>query len=97
MMKAEVGKYILSEKTLVEMNKQKFRFPPTPVITIDSVESDKVSYVVSNEFVEGNSPVADKISSGEKKEYSYSMEGTATIYDEEYDYTIENEMVIECR
>lgn len=46
--------------------------------------------------VEDNFPVSDYITSGETKKYSYCKECTATIYDEDYDYTIEREMMIEC-
>ena len=92
-MEAKVGEYILEDKTIVPL---KNNSKEKPLITITSVDNERVSYVVSSEFVEGNFPVSDSITSGEKKEYSYCKECTATIYDEDYDYTIEREMMIEC-
>ena len=94
LMEAKIGEYILEDKVIVLL---KNNSKEKPLITITSVDDEKVTYVVSSEFVEGNSSVADTISFGEKKEYSYCKECTATIYDEEYDYTIEREMVIECK
>lgn len=67
------------------------------MFTIKSVDTKKIEYLVSGKFVEGNSSVFDTIASGEKKEYSYSRDCVATIYDEDYDYTIKNEIVIECK
>lgn len=93
LMEAKVGEYILEDKTIVPL---KNNSKEKPLITITSVDNERVSYVVSSEFVEGNFPVSDSITSGEKKEYSYCKECTATIYDEDYDYTIEREIMIEC-
>jgi len=68
-----------------------------PLITITSVDEDKMSFVVPSHYVDGNDSVLDSISSGEKKKYSCSRDCVATIYDEDYDYTIKNEIVIECK
>ena len=82
---------------LVEKEKQNLTYPPLPIITINSVDAEKVEYVVSGEFVEGKSPVPEIVTIGDKKEYHYSMDATATIYDEDYDYTIEGRLVVECK
>ena len=97
MMKAKVGEYLMIGNELVEKDKQNLIYPPEPIITINTVDAEKVEYVVSSEFVEGKSPVSDVIAAGEKKEYSYSIETTNTIYDEDYDYTIERVLEIECK
>lgn len=95
LMKAKTGEYIVSEKVLVEYDKANYKYPPLPMLTIKSVDSEKVEYLVSSEFVEGNSSVFDFVTSGEKKEYYYSMDCVATIYDEDYDYKIKRRLEIE--
>ena len=97
LMKAKIGEYIVSDKTFVKFNKANYKYPTLPMFTIKSVDTEKVEYLVSSEFVEGNSSVFDTITPGEKKKYSYSRDCVATIYDEDYDYTIKNEIVIECK
>ena len=97
LMKAKVGEYLMIGNELVEKEKQNLTYPPLPIITINSVDAEKVEYVVSGEFVEGKSPVPEIVTIGDKKEYHYSMDATATIYDEDYDYTIEGRLVVECK
>ena len=82
---------------LVEKEKQNLIYPPLPIITINSVDAEKVEYVVSSEFYKEKSPVSEIVTPGDKKEYHYSMDATATIYDEDYDYTIEGRLVVECK
>ena len=96
-MKAKIGEYIVSDKTLVKFDKVNYKYPTLPMFTIKSVDTEKIEYLVSSEFVEGNSSLFDTITPGEKKKYSYSRDCVATIYDEDYDYTIKNEIVIECK
>lgn len=97
LMKAKVGEYLMIRNKLVEKEKQNLIYPPAPIITINSVDTEKVEYIISSEFVEGKSSDSEVIIPGEKKEYYYSMEATATIYDEDYDYTIEGRLVVECK
>ena len=92
---AKVGDYLVSDANILKgrdswVNKQ-------PLITITSIDGEKVNYMVSSEYVDGDIPVTDTISLGDKKKYSYSKNCVATIYDEDYDYTIEREIEIECK
>lgn len=92
LMEAEVDEYIMANKIIVKCDKGSREIP---ILTITSVDDEKMSYVVSSDYVEGNSSVVDTIYSGEKKKYSCCIECTARIYDDEYDYTIEREIIIE--
>lgn len=94
-LEAKVGDYLVSDANILKgrdswVNKQ-------PLITITSIDGEKVNYMVSSEYVDGDIPVTDTISLGDKKKYSYSKNCVATIYDEDYDYTIEREIEIECK
>lgn len=88
----KVGEYLISDANIIK-GKDNWVLK-YPLITITSVENDKINFVVPSEYVEGNSSVLDSISVGEKKEYSYSHDTVATIYDEDYDYTIERRLEI---
>lgn len=66
-------------------------------VTITAVDDEKVSYLISSDYVDCSFPVSDSIASGEKKKYSYTKDAVAKVYDEEYDYTIENSIEIECK
>ncbi|MBQ6015979.1 MAG: hypothetical protein IJL22_06740 [Bacteroidales bacterium] len=58
---------------------------------------DSVSYKVRPEFNPGSTEITDTIRRGESKKYMVSKDGVATIYDEDYDYTIESRLEISCR
>lgn len=93
-LEAKVGKYIISDAEIVKGKKSwVYEYP---LITITSVEDDKVDYVIPGEYVEGDFPVMGTIFIGETKEYSCVINATNTIYDEDYDYTIERALEIEC-
>ena len=94
-LEAKAGDYLISDANILKgrdswVNKH-------PLITITSVDDEKVNYLIPSEYVEGDFSVADTISLGEKKKYSYNKNCVATIYDEDYDYTIEREIEIECK
>ena len=66
-------------------------------IEILEVGPDSVSYKVKPEFISGSVEITDTIRRGESKKYAVSKDGVATIYDEDYDYTIERRLEISCR
>lgn len=94
LMKAKVGKFTLSDRKIVELDDERRQ---RPIITITAVDDEKVSYLISSDYVDSSFPVSDSIVSGEKKKYSYTKDAVAKVYDEEYDYTIENSIEIECK
>ena len=57
---------------------------------IAEVTEDTVSFIVKGQFVTGGNGFTDTLRRGESRRYENSHAATATIYDEDYDYTIEN-------
>lgn len=66
-------------------------------IKIIDVTPDNVTYEVKNEFVPDYKAFNETIHRGETKEYKRSKKCTATIYGDDYDYTIENSLKVICR
>jgi hypothetical protein len=65
-------------------------------IDIVEVTSDSVTYTVKGDFTADSKAFNDTIRRGETKKYEDSRDCTATIYDEDYDYTIESWIEIVC-
>jgi hypothetical protein len=65
-------------------------------IEILEVGPDSVSYKVKPEFNPGSVEITDTIRRGESKKFTVSKDCVATIYDEDYDYTIECRLEICC-
>ena len=59
-------------------------------LEITEVTPDSVSFKVGGGFVEGGQGFTDTLRRGESRRYANSHRATATIYDEDYDYTIES-------
>ena len=66
-------------------------------LNIIEVTSDSVTYEVKGSFTKDSKPFHDTIHRGETKEYQDSRNCTATIYDEDYDYTIESSLKVTCK
>lgn len=67
-------------------------------IQITEVTPDSVSYIVKKIFRRSDDKSSsDTIHRGETKEYKYKSDGTATIYGDEYDYTVEHSLKVSCR
>lgn len=92
---AEVGEFTMENVSILNGTK-KWRNNQV-LITITDISEGRVKYIVPADFAEGDSPAYGSIERGEKAEYGFSQDATATIYDEEYDYTITGSIVIECR
>lgn len=67
------------------------------LITITEISEGKLKYIIPADFAEGDEPTYGSIARGEKAEHGFSLDATATIYEEDYDYTITGSIVIECR
>ncbi len=61
---------------------------------IIEVTPDSVTFEVKSDFAPDYKTFNDTIRRGETKKYENSHEATATIYDEDYDYTIESRLAI---
>ena len=74
------------------------RFSPSDkaAITILAVDHDSVSYEVPGKYFDDFQPRQDTIRRGETKDYKHETKETATIYDDDYDYTICAQMTIDC-
>jgi len=66
-------------------------------IMIMAVTGDSVTFEVSSQFTADNKSFEYTIHRGEKQKFEDIREGTATIYDEDYDYTIKDSLEIFCR
>ena len=66
-------------------------------LKIIEVTSDSVTYEVKSDFAPGYKSFNDTIRRGESKEYQNSKDCVATIYDEDYDYSIESRLYVTCR
>lgn len=66
-------------------------------LNIIEVTPNSVTYEVEGCFTSGRKPFNDTISRGETKEYSDRKKCTATIYGEDYDYTIESSLTVICK
>ena len=66
-------------------------------LNIIEVTSDSVIYEVKGVFTKDSKPFNDTIHRGETKTYHDSRNCTATIYDEDYDYTIESSLTVTCK
>lgn len=65
-------------------------------IEITEVGPDSVSFVVRSVFTHDNKEFTDTLRRGESRRYADSHEATATIYDEDYDYTIDDSLEVRC-
>lgn len=66
-------------------------------LNIIEVTSDSVTYEVKAKFTKGTNPFNDTIHKGETKDYQFYKNSTATIYDEDYDYSIESRLTVICK
>jgi len=66
-------------------------------IEILKAGADSVSYKVKPQFTPDSREITDTVRRGESKKYMVSKDGVATIYDEDYDYTLEESLEISCR
>ena len=66
-------------------------------INIIEVTPESVTYEVKSDFLRDSKAIDETIHRGETKEYKYSKNCTATIYDDDYDYTIESWLKVSCR
>ena len=66
-------------------------------LNILEVTSDSVTYEVKGDFTKDSKPFNDTIHRGETKDYQFYKNCTATIYDEDYDYTIESSLKVTCK
>ena len=63
-------------------------------IEITDVTADSVSFKVRGVFTKGSKEITDTLRRGESRLYADSHEASATIYDEDYDYTIEDSLEV---
>lgn len=63
-------------------------------IEITDVTADSVSFKVRGVFTKDSKEITDTLRRGESRLYADSHEASATIYDEDYDYTIEDSLEI---
>lgn len=78
--------------------KQGYRFDPDEtLIKVIEINGDSVTYEVDKLYFDDKESHIDTIRRGEKKSYKSERDACATIYDEDYDYTIVHEMTIVCR
>lgn len=66
-------------------------------INITKVTPDSVTYEVKGTFKHDSKPSYETILRGETKEYKDSRNCTATIYGDDYDYTVESWLKISCQ
>lgn len=59
-------------------------------LEITEVTPDSVSFVVESQFMKDRKGITDTLRRGESRLYADSHRACATIYDEDYDYTIED-------
>lgn len=65
-------------------------------INIMDVASDSVTFEVKGDFTADGKPLVDTIKRGEQREYKYKRMCTATLYGDEYDYSIVHLLKIGC-
>lgn len=63
-------------------------------IEITEVTADSVSFKVRGVFTKDSNEITDTLRRGESKRYEDSHKATATIYDEDYDYTVEDSLEV---
>lgn len=66
-------------------------------IEIKDVTDDSVTYVVKSKFLDVKNDIVETIKRGETKNYKDERRCTATIYDEDYDYTTGNQLIVSCK
>ena len=66
-------------------------------IDILELTADSVSYIVRGCFMSDSEEIIDTIHRGETKEYVDERKCTATIYGDDYDYTIDDSLKIICK
>lgn len=91
---AKEGEYKMDDVSIIKGTKEWRR--NQQFITITDIKDDCVKFIIPSDFVEGDSPYYGRIARGEKVELGFSRECVATIYDEDYDYTIAGTFVMEC-
>ena len=64
---------------------------------IVEVTADSVTFEVGNDFAPDYKAFNDTIRRGETRKYENSHDAVATIYDDDYDYTIESSLEVTCR
>ncbi len=65
-------------------------------IRIQAVSADSVTFEVKGVFTKDNTPIEATIRRGEIQRYDDVRRCTATIYDEDYDYTVEDLLEVKC-
>lgn len=91
---AEKGSICYENAALISKDSS---FNMKSTFNIIEVTDDSVTYEVKRDFVRGSDGFNDTIRRGETKKYENSHNATATIYGDDYDYTIESLLVVTCR
>lgn len=91
----EAGK-ALYEKAAVISKDSSFNMNGTGIMIL-AVTPDSVTVRVDACFTKDSSPVETTIKRGQSLTFEDSRKATATIYDEDYDYTIESSLVLSCQ
>ena len=66
------------------------------LLEITEFDRQCVHILVPDSYTNNKGPQAACVAVGQKQEFGYRWECTATIYDEDYDYVIENTLIVEC-
>ena len=96
MLKVKKGPKRLSDMTYLSGDRFSGSPADAPTITILDFDHDSVNYEVAGRYFDDFQPRQDTISRGETKEYEHETKETATIYDDDYDYTICARMTVVC-
>lgn len=91
LMVAEVGEKHYEDAMLISKDSS---FNMKQSFNIIGVTPDSVTFEVKSDFTPDNKAFNDTIRRGETKKYENSHDATATIYDDDYDYTIESRLEI---
>jgi len=94
MLKVEEGPKSFSDVTY--LSGDRFSESENTIITILSFDHDSVTYEVAGRYFEDFQPRQDTICRGETKDYHHETEKTATIYDDDYDYTVCDQLTMTC-
>lgn len=90
---AEVGSICYENAALISKDSS---FNMKHNFNIVEVTNDSVTYEVKPSFTHDGKAFNDTIRRGETKKHEDSHEATATIYDDDYDYTIESRLEVTC-
>lgn len=94
MLKVEEGPKSFSDVTY--LSGDRFSESENTIITILSFDHDSVTYEVAGRYFKDFQPRQDTICRGETKDYHHETKKTATIYDDDYDYTVCDQLTMTC-